>query len=255
MDTNALLDVTAYAGRLLLQSGAETYRVEETMVRIAQSFGVEDAQSFVTTTGVMLSITNEQKTYSKIVRVQERGVDLHRIDLLNALARKLYKEPCSIEELYEELQRIEQEPRYSFLVTMFFGALGAAGFAIFFKGTYVEASVAFVIGLAIKWIQMFMERFQMNVFFSHSIGAGLAAFLAFSFCTLYPQAHADTIIISSIMLLVPGLAITNAIRDTMAGDYLSGLSRAVEAFLIAIAIAVGTGAVLQCWLVFLEGQL
>ncbi len=255
MNTNALLDVTAYAGRLLLQSGAETYRVEETMVRIAQSFGVEDAQSFVTPTGIMLSITNDQKTYSKILRVQERGVDLHRIDLLNALARRLYKEPCTIEDLYKELQCIEQEPRYSFLTTMFFGALGAAGFAIFFKGTYVEASAAFLIGLAIKWIQMFMERFQMNVFFSHSIGAGLAAFLTFSFCAFFPQANEDTIIISSIMLLVPGLAITNALRDTVAGDYLSGLSRAAEAFLIAIAIAVGTGAVLQCWLTFLGGQL
>ena len=50
------------------------------------------------------------------------------------------------------------------------------------------------------------------------------------------------------MLLVPGLAITNAIRDTVAGDFLSGLSRAAEAFLIAVAIAVGTGAVISIWL-------
>lgn len=250
MDTNALLDVTAYAGRLLLQSGAETYRVEETMVRIAQSFAIDDAQSFVTPTGIMLSITYEQKTYSKILRVQKRGVDLHRIDLINALARKLAKDPYTIQELYEELQKIEQEPRYSFLTTMFFGALGAAGFAFLFQGTYVEAIAAFVIGLIIKCMQKLMDHLQIHMFFSHSIVAGIAALAAFLFGLLYPKANEDTIIISSIMLLVPGLAITNAIRDTMAGDYLSGLARAVEACLIAIAIAVGIGAVLQCWLLW-----
>ena len=49
------------------------------------------------------------------------------------------------------------------------------------------------------------------------------------------------------MLLVPGLAITNAIRDTISGDLVSGLTRAAEAFFIAISIAVGTGAVLSFW--------
>ena len=50
------------------------------------------------------------------------------------------------------------------------------------------------------------------------------------------------------MLLVPGLAITNAIRDTISGDLLAGLTRAVEAFLVAISIAIGTGAVLSFWI-------
>ncbi len=55
--------------------------------------------------------------------------------------------------------------------------------------------------------------------------------------------HLDIVIISSIMLLVPGLAITNAIRDTVSGDLLSGISRTVEAFLVAVAIAIGSGTI------------
>lgn len=54
MNTDQLLDVASYAGKLLIESGAEIYRVEETMVRLCTSFSeVEDAQSFVTTTGLV----------------------------------------------------------------------------------------------------------------------------------------------------------------------------------------------------------
>ena len=56
-------------------------------------------------------------------------------------------------------------------------------------------------------------------------------------------------IIGAIMLLVPGLAITNAIRDTMSGDLLSGVTRASEAFLVAV----GTGAVLSFWMTNIGG--
>ena len=51
------------------------------------------------------------------------------------------------------------------------------------------------------------------------------------------------------MLLVPGLAITNAIRDTISGDLISGISRGLEAFLVAVAIAAGTGVILRLWII------
>lgn len=248
MNIDALLHVVAYAGRLLLESGAETYRVEETMVRIAHSFAIEDAQSFITPTGLMLSITMDGKTSSYIQRVQIRGVDLHKIDRVNGLSRKLSSHHMSVDELKVELQSINQEKRYSLPVTVFFSALGAGAFGIFFHGTMVEALAAFMIGIVIKTISMYLDKVRTNAFFSNSITAGVTAFLAILYHNYIPSSNLDIIIISSIMLLVPGLAITNAIRDTVAGDFLSGISRATEAFLIAIAIAVGTGAVMSTWI-------
>ncbi|MCR0503461.1 threonine/serine exporter family protein, partial [[Clostridium] innocuum] len=89
MNTDQLLDVASYAGKLLIESGAEIYRVEETMVRLCKSFPeVEDAQSFVTTTGIMFSITVAKKTHTKILRVHTRGVDLNCIDKINSLSRE-----------------------------------------------------------------------------------------------------------------------------------------------------------------------
>lgn len=56
------------------------------------------------------------------------------------------------------------------------------------------------------------------------------------------------------MLLVPGLIITNAIRDTIAGDLVSGISRAIEAIFIAIAIAVGSGIIIKLWFIYFGGS-
>lgn len=246
MNTDQLLDVASYAGKLLIESGAEIYRVEETMVRLCKSFPeVEDAQSFVTTTGIMFSITVAKKTHTKILRVHTRGVDLNCIDKINSLSRETAGCTYTIDQLTQRLERIGEERRYSFWTTLFFGALSAGGFAVFFGGSYMEAILSFLIGLVIKAVSALMEQRGLHGFFTNAIAAAIGALAALAAHALCPQTDADILIISSIMLLVPGLAITNAIRDTVSGDYLSGVARATEAFLVAIAIAVGIGVVLS----------
>lgn len=246
MNTNQLLEMSTYAGKLLIENGAEIYRVEETMVRLCTSFHeVEDAESFVTPTGIMLSITVNSQTHTKVLRVRNKGVDLHCIDQINALSREASTHEFTIEELLKRLHAIAQEPRYSFLPTLFFSALSAGGFALFFGGSWLVALCSFLIGMVIKMVSALMERHAFNNFFINAIAAGIAAVIALCFHKLLPQAPLDIMIISSIMLLVPGLAITNAIRDTVAGDYLSGVSRGVEAMIVAVAIAAGIGFVLS----------
>lgn len=253
MESNEILNVAGYAGRILLESGAETYRVEETMVKICEGFGVEEAQSFVTTTGLMMSITHHQMNYSKISRIQKRGVDLHKIDEINELSRSIVSKGYSIQEVQAELSRIDHELRYSYGITLFFSALSAFGFALFFKGSWMDALCAFVIGLVIKFVFISMERNGTNDFFNNAISAGVAAVFALGFVHIGWADSQDIVIISSIMLLVPGLAITNAIRDTVAGDYLSGVARGAEAFLTAIAIAVGIVSVISMWMRLMGG--
>lgn len=53
------------------------------------------------------------------------------------------------------------------------------------------------------------------------------------------------VIVGSIMPLLPGVALTNGIRDFISGDLISGVSRVSEALLTAIAIAVGIGSALK----------
>jgi len=124
---------------------------------------------------------------------------------------------------------------------------------LLFGGNISDFIISFFVGGIIKWCSISLANINVNDFFINTLGGAMAAILAIIAVHFKLGFHVDKIIIGSIMLLVPGLAITNAIRDTIAGDLLAGISRAVEAFLIAIAIAVGSGIVLRLCFVYYGG--
>ncbi|WP_283624593.1 threonine/serine exporter family protein [Clostridium butyricum] len=248
MDLNKLLNISTLAGKIMLESGAETYRVEETIVRIGLSFGVDDAESFVTPTGIITSLTKDSTTVTLVRRITSRGVDLNKIDLINNLSRQVQAQSMTVDELNTELINISQSDRYSAALTLFSSSAAAGCFALMFGGNIKDFFAAFIIGACIKIVSAVCQKLDINSFFINSLGGGLCAILAIILMKLNICANLDKTIIGSIMLLVPGLTITNAIRDTIAGDLLSGITKAAEAFLVAISIAVGTGAILSLFL-------
>ncbi|GAA0085544.1 threonine/serine exporter family protein [Clostridium sp. CTA-7] len=248
MEINNILQVAAYAGKIMLESGAEAYRVEETMNKICNSFGIEVADSYATPTVIIASASHEGEIKSLVVRILNRSVDLQKIHKVNDLARNISKSNFTVKELKIKLKEIEEEKRYSNKVTILFSAIGAFGFVFLFGGSLRDAIAAFLIGIVVKHFSIKGEGIGLNSFFITSICAGILAFLAIISIKVGLAFDIDKVIIGSIMLLVPGLAITNAIRDTVAGDLVSGLARGAEAFLTAIAVAIGTGVVLSFWI-------
>lgn len=246
-----MLHVSAHAGKIVLESGGETYRVEDTIVRICKSYGEDKIESFVTPTGFMVSITDEYGNSTSLVkRITSRTVDLEKIYLVNDLSRSIKTKGLSFTELEDGLNKIDNIKRYDKGLVILFSACSAAFFTLLFGGDIRDFAASFFIGALIKIAEILLNNINVNEFFINISGGALAAFLALICVHFNIAYHIDKIIIGSIMLLVPGLAITNAIRDTISGDLVSGISRAVEAFLIAIAIAAGTGIVLKFGLSF-----
>lgn len=255
MDMDKILQVSSFAGQIMLQSGAETYRVEETICRICLSFGADGVDSFVTPTGIIVSIYKNNKTYSTLKRVTSRGVDLNKIDLVNNLSRITEKEKMNIDSFYKSLKEIERGDRYSTFTTLFFSALTAGSFALIFNGTLKDMFSAAIIGLVIQILSIHLAKLAVNSFFINAICGAVSSALSILLYTMNIASQVDKTNIGAIMLLVPGLAITNAARDIIAADYLSGITKAAEAFLIAVAIAVGSGSILSFWLNTLGGKM
>lgn len=245
---NEILQVAMLAGQMILENGGETYRVEETIWRICKIYGASEAESFATPTGIMASICHEGKIYSLTRRVSNRTVNLDKIDKVNDLSRSILSKKLSVSDLKQELIKINKEEIYSTPVIIIFSALAAGSFSVLFGGTLKDVFAAFLIGVIIKFLTIKWSDIGINSFFINSICSGITAFLAIILYKLGVASQINQTIIGAIMLLVPGLAITNAIRDTISGDLLSGLIRAAEAFLVAVSIAVGTGAVLSFWI-------
>lgn len=245
MNPNKVLTLICYAGQILLESGAETYRVEETMVRIANNFNYS-ADAFVTPTGIMFSINAHEESYTKVVRIYKRMIDLHKIDLVNSLSRSI-NEKTTLEELDIKLHEIRKLPSYKPWVMVVFAGISASGFALFFQGSFQDTLTAFFIGCILRFTVQMLYKISTNTFFVNAISTTFIGLLVLTLSLFGIIQNVDAIIISVIMLLVPGIAITNSLRDYVAGDLTSGVARFTEAFLIALSIAAGTGFAFSIW--------
>lgn len=243
MDYNTLLDLVADLGYQLAMCGAETYRVEESVKRIMASYGIE-AEVFAITNCLIVGLTTpEGNTITRMRRIGFHGNDLNGVECFNSLSRKIctqVPEP----KIATEWLKVAKHHRatYNFPISLLGHFLAAFGFAILFGGKAIDGLCAGLCGLLIGLVDKALVKMKVNTFFSTMTCAFLMAFLAYMLGTVRVAYNTDTVIIGALMLLVPGLLITNAMRDIIFGDTISGVNRIVQVLLIAAAIAIGTGA-------------
>lgn len=245
MNVNTLAKTVTQAGMILLESGAETYRVEDTMKRICLSYGASIVDSYATPTLIIISFSLNDELCHNIKRTQIKNVDLTKIDKVNDLSRRSEKEHIPITEFQKELDKINNEKPYPNNMMILGAGICTFGFALFFNGTLLDAFASLMIGMALKLLTNQFDKIDFNSFFKYLISGAFVSFLSCIVYYLHLCDSVDIAIISVNMLLVPGLAITNAIRDTVSGDLISGLGRSAEALFIAIAIAIGSGMILM----------
>ena len=118
--------------------------------------------------------------------------------------------------------------------------LGAFGFALFFGGSFVDGLCAGMCGLLICLVDNFLNNKKANQFFRTIASSYFMALLAYALGAAGICTNPDATTIGALMILVPGLLFTNAMRDIIYGDTNSGINRIVQVFLIAVALALGT---------------
>ncbi len=245
MDEQQLLDLAGDVGFALLKSGGEIYRVEESIRRIFLAYGQESGDAFVIPSVIIVSFTTPQgRSYTKMLRVRGQTVDLERVERLNSLCRKICLHPIEPEAVRRELESIEGVSRYGYHWRMAAYAMVAFFFTLLFAGTAGDAVAAGLCGLATCIACEQMNRFHTNSFFVNTIASAIIAAMALGAVNLGLGTHYDRIIIGALMNLVPGVMITNFMRDIIAGDLLAGLIKLTESLLVATAIALGAGIIL-----------
>ena len=245
MNERLLLEAATTLGYRLAMSGAETFRVEETIQRVLRAYGYQ-AEAFAIPNCLIVSIITQTGTpMTRMRRIGPHGSDLDAVERYANLSRKICAEAPPPLDLLNWLQYVEDHRR-SYSVSMqaigFF--LGAFGYCFTFGGTFADALGAGLCGLIVLAVDLIMDRLNSTQFFRTIIGAFCMALFAYIIHHLGLVQNADATIIGALMLLVPGLLFTNAMRDVMYGDTNSGLNRVVLVLLIAVAIALGTAAAL-----------
>ncbi len=241
MDHEELLSTVTALGASLLENGAEIYRVEESMNLLYAAYG-EKGEVFVIPSCIFSSISaGEGRTFTKTKRVSPRGANFDRIAALNDLCRRVCSTTPPLSQVRRELDEINHRAFFPFLWQVFGSALVAFAFTLLFNGSLADAICSIPAAVLVKLLTRGMEKAHTNSFFTYIAGSALGAFIALAAVALGLGQHHDRIIIGVFMNLVPGMAMTNAIRDIIAGDLLSGIFKIVEALMVGLAIAIGAG--------------
>lgn len=240
-----LLNQAVDVGYMLLENGAEIYRVEESIQRILYAYGVKEANVFAIPSCIITTVSDETgESVTKIRRLFFKTINFDKVEQVNDLCRKICANKPEFGWIANELKRIDDRPVYDLKWLMFGYAVASFGFTLFFGGIFSDALCALVLGIAVRLVSTAMERLAANAFFINVINSGIIALTATAAVHFALAANVDKIIIGTLMMLVPGVAVTNSIRDIIAGDLVAGLMKMVEALMVATAIAVGTGGAL-----------
>lgn len=232
-------------GCLLLKHGAEIYRVEESLTRMYEGLGFQNVEVFAVPTYFTVSLTLKDGTpYHISKRTRANRVHLDHLFDLNHLVRKISNNELTLEQIDQAIDNITLEKLN--LPYILIGYIVSAGmFCVFFGGGIKEMFVSALIGLVLYYFILILETVNINSIVRTILSSIVLATIAVIAFRLHIVDNTQAIITGTLMLLVPGIAITNSLRDIMSGDFVSGISRMAEAILIAASIAIGVGATLM----------
>ncbi|MGX6592156.1 Uncharacterized membrane protein YjjP, DUF1212 family [Cetobacterium ceti] len=234
-----ILKVACLAGKIVLENGGEIYRVEDVVCRIGAFYGLK-IECFATLTCIMASSTNENGDICSLVkRISSRSTNLNKVFLLNNVVRSVEK--FSFVGLQKELIKIYNEKGTEFYRIFIGYSLGAGSFVYLFKGDYRDFIPAFISGAITALSERLSSYLHINGFFTNTVSGAICSLIPYLFYHMGIITNPSISIISALMLLVPGVAFINSIRDIIAGDLLAGISRAVEVLMVGLALAVGAG--------------
>jgi len=243
MNCDKLLDLATEIGYCLAMSGAETFRVEDSINRILAAYQIQ-SEVFAIPNCMTISIkTSDGQSITRMRRVGHHGNDLDSVERFSNLSRRICKEAPPVDIATQWLEETKKSCRhYPTIIELIGHFTGAFGFALFFGGTLIDATVSGICGIIVGLVNSFLGKLRVNPFFTTIASAFLMTIAAYGFGALRIADNTDTIVIGALMLLVPGLLFTNAMRDIIFGDTNSGTNRIVQVLLVAAAIALGTGA-------------
>lgn len=245
-DIIKLLKIIKLSAQTILESGGEIYRAEETIKYICKAFNMKEVDSIATPTGIYITVSSDGTNNQTVIkRIKKRNIDLEKLNNVINISRQLTSHKISLDSAISSLEELQSVKETKDKFSIFYVGISAAFFTLMFGGTIFEFFIALLSGLIVSLITKSFENLDSYNFFSSIVSGAIIALFAILSTYLSNQGNYSNIIVGGIMPHLPGLSMTNAIRDTIRGDLISGLARATEALLIAASLAAGTGLIIS----------
>ncbi len=238
------------AGQMLLECGAETYRAEDAALYMFRALGKGKIDIFAVPTMMIIEITDENgQTTSSYKRIRHRSTNLGKLEQINDIVRQVSQGSMTAEEALSALYELDHRPVGSTFFNLLATAVTGGAFALLLGGGWPEMLFGFFCCFVAQVAGLFFRTVSMYSFFNSLLGGLVPSLVMFFAGQFFPLLDQQIVIVGSMLPLFPGVAMVNAIRDTMNGDLISGVSRAAEALLIALGLGMGAS------LIFLLGAM
>ena len=234
-----VLDIATCMGYYIIKNGGEVSRAEDTVERIGLAYGMDSVHVFAIGHLIIVSMEKDDVSLSQTRRVKNVSTNLNQIEKFNSLSRKICGTLPPYEEVAKEIEQTSASSVYPYWIAVLAFALVSGGFTVFFGGNLSEGIISFFIGAALKPVMTFFEKLKSPIFFANAVGAAAVVSLTQVANVAFGGINSEMVNIGVLMNLVPGVLLTNCIRDFVAADYVAGVAKIVETLLIAAAISLG----------------
>ena len=225
-------------GKLMEISGAEIYRVEDTITRIIGAYG-GTCQVTAVPSHILATAAFEGREYTLTRRIDHTDTDLELLHRLNELSRSVCRDKPSPDEIPSLISKAEKAKKYSDWQLCLIYGFTSAMFTMFFGGIWIDAIVSGVIAFGLYWLRKLIIKGGGNKVFVALLCSAYAALMTKLLVFAGIGEDADKIIIGVVMVLIPGVEMLNGFRDFSVGDIQAGLMHSAEALFLAVTIAVG----------------
>lgn len=243
-NSNLIIDTVLLAGKIMIENGADMARVDDTLTRIARNAGIEHPRIFETTTGLMMSIQGSDN--AQVESIEKRRIDLERISRVNDASRAFQAKKMTLEEMHACLQKLDRSTLdFGPLMKIIAAAMIGGTLEVVYGGAWSDMLPTMVISGIGFASYYFLSRFFHTQFASEFVAAVIIGVLGVFVTRVHLGTNMGMIITGGIMPLVPGVLLTNAVRDLLAGHILSGSARMIEGLITACALGMGIALVLR----------
>ena len=222
-----IFDHSAQIAAKIVENGGEISRAEECVLRICKSAGAKNIHVFIIPSLIFASAEFGEKRYTAFKRIYKTDLNLGALEQANSESRALCASETAhaVDSAYPPLLR--------YLATV----LATGAFCVYFGGTLADAFFSGLIGIIIGILPS--SNIKLNIFSKTLLDSTVCGVLAFLPQTAGLSVHPDKIMTGTIMLLIPGMSVGNAMKDLMSGDLIAGILEITEAFVTAFAIVLG----------------
>lgn len=242
-DASRLAAIIMRTGKLLLSSGGDVVSVKQAMKTVCRTHSdARKPEAIVGANTIMFSFKVHHHIVTRICEVKKIGNDITHIEMIHDFCGRCAQ--MSLEEMEQALDEIENTRPLARWIRIVASGICSAGFGLFF-GDWADAPYIFAIGLGAGWILTSRANRILNII--------AASFFVTIIPILLQKAGIhlgiEKTVVSNMPLMVPGMVMFNAIRDTLNGNYQAGWARIAEALMIGASIATGTGVALAVLLI------